>query len=632
MEVGRGGEIILVRLPPTTQATESPPVSNTTPGASNSTASREVGRGPQGYRGGWEWGIWGKRFSAGVSCGVVGLIGWIIGNYFAELPDIQKHLDLNAHVASLGNSMFFLALALTSFLLWPLPLLHGRKPYLLMSISLLLPLQLPQALSLPPYTTTAQDWNRSMQPYVVCLIFFRTLSGIVLGFGFINSFSTIVDLFGPDTGACCRGGVVYNTRIPMEGHNHFHQVPGGESGVRIGIWLGVYTWFLTSSPGFGFLFGKITVSKTTPAWGFWIVAILGGSLLMLIILIPEVRPPWTKVRLTRRTSRNRRTGRSARVEKQHVERGELGLVMFGKSPRWWWQEVWGGLALSAKMFSQIGFMGVAIYVGWVFGHLVVVMRLLASLIMSEYKFNPSDIGLAILALPLGSLLCIPTQLSLFYIVNFRHRSSHIMSNRNYGHSHQGKHPYRWALWIGGVLLPISSTALSIAADGPPTHFMVPVFFAAVLYFAGTLAITECFVVLMDNFDISDLPEPYISSASGSISQGANHTGYPHGTQRPSSLSSSEDDRFTTSHPCLSAALAITHGLAFSFGAMAEGISPHIIDEIGVRKGLGVMAGFTVLFTLVLMQVLWRNKEVRLAEVFDSDETELSVKVCLLQRG
>lgn len=359
MEMGRNGEIILVKIPGALGHHES----------FSRTKNVEVSR-PR-YQGGWQWGLWGKRFVAAVACAVVGLIGWIVGNYHAEATAIQKYLQISPYVTSLGNSMFFLGLAIPTSMLWPLSLLHGRKPYLLVSIALLLPLQLPQALSLPPYTNAAHGNGGSMQPYIVCLLFFRTLSGIILGLAFMNTLSTLIDLFGPDTGACCRGGVVFSSQVPMEGQNQFSSIPGGESGVRIGIWLGIYIWLFASFQGIGFVFGKITIAKTTPAWGFWIITIIGGILLIFIVLGPEVRPPWSKKKLPQRRA-NRVP--QARIAREIVERGEIKMVVFGSSPRWWWEEVWAGLILSWTMMKQIGFFVISLYVGWVFGYLIMVVR------------------------------------------------------------------------------------------------------------------------------------------------------------------------------------------------------------------------------------------------------------------
>lgn len=260
--------------------------------------------------------------------------------------------------------------------------------------------------------------------------------------------------------------------------------------------------------------------------------------------------------------------------------------------------------------------------------------------MDAYGFRETRTGLAVLGTALGALFSVPVQLSTFYSTNFRHRSVITLRNRHYGHRHKGLHPYRWALYVGSIMLPIASMALAISAGGPPTHYIAPIIFAALVSFSGTLAIAECHVLLMDNFDTSDLPEIALSSISGSTSQGASSTGLPHGTQRPIAIENPDvPDNFTTSHPTVTSGLAIFHGLSFVFAAAAVGFSTYIIDGIGIRGGLGVYTALTALFSAALAAVLWRRKGARMLEVFNVDDGSQGmgdgVRICrisLLQQG
>jgi len=176
------------------------------------------------------------------------------------------------------------------------------------------------------------------------------------------------------------------------------------------------------------------------------------------------------------------------------------------------------------------------------------------------------------------------------------------------------------------MLPVSSLALTISAAGPPVRFGVPVFFAAVVSFSGAMVIAECYSTMMDNFDISDLPEPSLTPGSGSLS---NSTTHQHGTQLPANLNLS-DDSFTTSHPCLSSGLAIFHGVAFLFAAMAVGVSTYIVEGTGVRSGLGASTALTCAMTVILVLALRRNKVARSAEVFGNDRRDRDARVSLLQ--
>lgn len=317
-------------------------------------------------KGGWDWSLPKKRYAAGVHCGIIILLGFIIGCYGGESSAIKASLGISTSLTSMGNVLFILGVAIPSLLFWPLSLLHGRKPYVLLSIALTIPLQLPQALSLPPHTIPNQE--RSMVPFIVCILFFRAISGFVLGFASMNVLATLIDLFGPDTGACCRGGVVFNSSTPVEGQDKFHLVPGGEAGARIGIWLGIWAWMFFAFGGVGYLVGQLIASQSSPAWGFWIVAIVATLLLSLVWLVPEVRPPWRKQRPINR----RRAGWKGNEENRHEDRGEITMVVSGTSPKWWWEEIRAGVVLSWRMCNQLGFLVIATYVGWTAGEMAMV--------------------------------------------------------------------------------------------------------------------------------------------------------------------------------------------------------------------------------------------------------------------
>lgn len=176
---------------------------------------------------------------------------------------------------------------------------------------------------------------------------------------------------------------------------------------------------------------------------------------------------------------------------------------------------------------------------------------------------------------------------------------------------------------------MASIALTISAAGPPVHFMAPVFFTAVVSFSGAMVIAECYNMMMDNFDISDLPEPALTPGSGSLS---NSTTHQHRTQLPASLHR-YDESFTTSHPCLSSGLAIFHGIAFLFAAMAVGVSASLEDAGLVRTGLAVYTALTCGMTVALVFALRRNTTARSAEVFSNGGRRgRDARVSLLQQS
>lgn len=324
----------------------------------------EESSGSDRYTGGWDWSLRKKRIAAAIACLIPGFVGFVMGCYFGEAAAIQKSLQVSGNIVALGNVGFLADVALSGLVFWPLPLLHGRKPYSLVSLALVVPLQLPQALSLPPHTTLGQRVGAPILPYVVCSLVFRILSGIIMGFAGLTSLATILDMFGPDTGACCRGGVVFNNGIPVEGMDKYYLVPGGEAGARVGVWLGVWAWFFVASPGVGFFIGQIIAEKFDPAWGFWVAAIADIVLLFAAATIPEVRPPWRRLVGGEKLSGWVRSG---------VERGELALVIFGKPPERWWKEVWAGLKMTGRICGQVGFLILAVYTAWAVGQVTVIM-------------------------------------------------------------------------------------------------------------------------------------------------------------------------------------------------------------------------------------------------------------------
>lgn len=107
-----------------------------------------------------DWSKARKRYVASVACMSTALIGVLVGIYAGLVPSIQYYIvDLN-HYAILGNVVFYFGLAIPSFFFWPLPLLHGRKPYILSSLVIAMPLLFPQAISVSqvrsPYTS---EWR-----------------------------------------------------------------------------------------------------------------------------------------------------------------------------------------------------------------------------------------------------------------------------------------------------------------------------------------------------------------------------------------------------------------------------------------------------------------------------------------
>ena len=291
-----------------------------------------------------DWSSSRKRFTATVVCITTAFMGLIIGIYAGEVPAIQYAIADEHHYTILGNVFFYIGLAITTALFYPLPLLHGRKPYTLAALAILLPLQFPQALAVEgsrsPYVAT----------YRVGLLVPRIFAGIVTGFANINFITTLLDLFG----ASLQSG---NPHQETVNENDVRRHGGG-----MGVWLSIWTWCAIGSLGLGFLIGAGIISGLNVSWGYWILIILNAAVLVLNILTPEVR----RSAYRRSMAEVRNGGEVSR----RVARGEIKMHLQSTGPIWWWEEVWWGHVLAIRMLKQPGFAVLSLYLGWIYGQVV----------------------------------------------------------------------------------------------------------------------------------------------------------------------------------------------------------------------------------------------------------------------
>ena len=294
-----------------------------------------------------DWSTGRKRLVAAVTCITTALMGLILGIYAGEVPALQYALADEHHYTILGNVVFFLGLSVTTSLLWPLPLLHGRKPYILAALIILLPLQFPQGLAV----------NNPRSPYVpsykVGVLLPRAVSGLVMGLANINFLTTLLDLFG----ASLQSG---NPHQEYVNENDVRRHGGG-----IGAWLGIWTWCSVMSIGLGFLIGASVISSLNVSWGFWITIVLNATVLLINVMIPEVRrSPY------RRSMAEVRTGTDI---SRRIARGEIKMHLESTGPKHWYEEVTAGYVLAFRMLKQPGFLILALYQGWIYGQIVMVI-------------------------------------------------------------------------------------------------------------------------------------------------------------------------------------------------------------------------------------------------------------------
>ena len=294
-----------------------------------------------------DWSTSRKRFVASVTCITTAFMGMIIGIYAGEVPAIQYAIADEHHYTILGNVLFFLGLAITTALFYPLPLLHGRKPYTLAALAILLPLQFPQALAI----NSQRDPN--VMTYRIGLLLPRIIAGMVMGFANINFITTLLDLFG----ASLQSGNPHQETVNV---NDVRRHGGG-----MGVWLGIWTWCAIGSIGIGFLVGAGIISGLDVSWGFWITIIVNAAVLVLNILSPEVRRS-----AYRRSMAEVRSGGEV---SRRVARGEIKMHLKATGPIWWWEEVFAGHVLALRMLLQPGFAILSFYLGWIYGQVVLVI-------------------------------------------------------------------------------------------------------------------------------------------------------------------------------------------------------------------------------------------------------------------
>ena len=474
-------------------------------------------------------------------------------------------------------------MAVTTFFFWPLPLLHGRKPYLLVALAVALPLQFPQAI----IVMTRRD--PGIAGFRVGLLLSRALSGLALGFAHINLKTTLLDLFGASLQSSHpHGEVVLVDDIRRHG--------GG-----MGLWLGIWSFAFISSLAVGFLIGAAIISELNVSWGFYVCVVLIALTLFLDVITPETR-----------RAPHRRTMQEVELPNssiaRRVARGEIRMHVKGDGPKWWYEEVFAGIYLSFKMLDQPGFGLMALYLGWIYGQIVLIIvvkptsfivskrstdlsQLLGNLLSAVYKWRPEYVGLGVLSLAVGALLAIPnTKGNIFS--RSRQGPPRTDSMTFQPRVTWTSHMVRRAAFM--VVLPLAGLGYTFGSAGTRVHFMVPIVLAGLIGYVSNLAIAECNGLIMETFDTSDL-QPGVNSK-----------------HRLQSLPLSTRRRRTTysSYPRVSAGFFVSQTLGFLFAAAATGVGGIVTRRVGAQKATAITAGILLGLTLLLTVSLWRYKSVQ----------------------
>ncbi|RKF57325.1 hypothetical protein OnM2_075004 [Erysiphe neolycopersici] len=512
-----------------------------------------------------DWSPGRKRLVASVACISTALVGILVGIYAGETPAIQYYIVDFHHYTVLGNVLFFFGLAIPTFFAWPLPLLHGRKPYILGAMSLAMPLLFPQALAVGEFRS----------PYVsiwrVCLILPRAAMGFCLGFANMNFKCILTDLFGAS---------LQSTNPHQE---HADEFDVRRHGGGMGAWLGLWTWSALGSIGIGFLIGAIFIDKLSPSWGFYVSIIIIAFVMLLNVVCPEVRRAAYRRSVAQVVTED--------VISHRLARGEVKMHMVKIGPKWWGEELQYGIRLSHSMLQQPGFLIMSLYIAWIYGQQVLITVLLGALLSDDYKFRSTLVGLSATAIPLGALVAIPFQKASFFSRSRRNPPLDDDGTLSKKKLHWSSHMIRRAIFV--LFLPLFGLFITVTAGGPPIPFILPILGAGVVGFLSNLAMAECYGIIMETFDTSDL-EPGMT-----------------GRSRDSSSKNEGKPTNYSSFPRVSSAFAIIETFGFIFAAGSSGIGGVLSRKLGRQAAIGLMASVLLVLSILLLGVLYRFTEVQI---------------------
>ena len=248
------------------------------------------------------------------------------------------------------------------------------------------------------------------------------------------------------------------------------------------------------------------------------------------------------------------------------------------------------------MLRQPGFMIMAVYVGWIYAQVILIICLLGSLTSKDYKLRSPLVGLCVAFISIGALVSIPFQKANIFS---RHRNYPQLSNMDTLLDKKftwTSHLLRRAIFL--TLLPILGMAYTVSSAGGHIPVPVPVLFATLIGTTSALAVAECNGLIMENFDCSDLLPGMIGRPRGYSNKQPKRTNY-------------------SSHPRIAAGFAVCHTFGFLLAALATAVAGTAQRNLGQREATGIVAGVLFVLTALLLAVLVRFKEV---EIIPSSKT------------
>ncbi|KAI4680379.1 uncharacterized protein J4E84_008027 [Alternaria hordeiaustralica] len=512
------------------------------------------------------WSTGKKRLTASIACINTALLGIIVGIYAGEVPRIQYSLADERHIVIIGNAVLYAGLAISTFFAWTLPLLHGRKPYILASLAIALPLQFPQAIVVSGY-------HNKEARYRVGLLLSRGVSGLVLGFANVNYITVLLDLFGASLQS-------KNPHQEFVVANDVRRHGGG-----MGMWLGIWSWCWIASIAVGFQIGAAIIDRLSPQWGFYIIVVILAFALVLNITTSETR------RAPFRKSVTEVYDSDENYITRRVSRGEVKLHIETEGPKYWFEEVWAGIKLMTMMLCQPGFLVLALYLGWIYAQVVLVIVLLGALLSRDYRWKPTKVGAGVISIAIGAFLAIPlTKAGIFS----RERKSAFRTDSMTFQKQVtwSSHLVRRAIFT--LTLPLMGMAYTVSSARCPQPWLVPIIFAGAVGFLSILAIAECHGLMMETFDTCDL-QPGVNTR-----------------HRLQSMAVQDRRRRTnyTSFPRVTAGIFASQIIAFVLAAVATMVGGNMTRSLGAQKSTGATAGILFGITVLLILVLCRFKSVQ----------------------
>lgn len=456
---------------------------------------------------------------------------------------------------------------MSTFIVWPLPLLHRRKPYLLAALALALPLQFPQALVVGQMRSPRDvRWRAG-------LLSARAITGWVFGFANVNYFTVLLDLFGASLQS-------QNPHQEVVVLNDVRRHGGG-----MGMWLGIWSWCWIASLAVGFQIGAAIIGHLSPDWGFYVVILILAAALILNIMASETR------RAPHRKSVTEVYDRDENFITRRVSRGECKLHISTEGPKYWFEEVWAGMKLSVMMMCQPGFFVLSFYLGWIYAQINLVIILLGALLSIEYKWQPRYVGAGVMSIAVGAFFAIPlTKAGIFS----RERKSPFRTDSMTFQKQVtwSSHLVRRAIFT--LTLPLMGIAYTVSSAGRPSPYIVPLVFAGTLGFLSILAVAECHGIIMETFDTCDL-QPGVNTR-----------------HRFESLAIQDRRRRTnyTSFPRVCAGIFASQTIAFILAGVATLVGGSMTRRLGAQKSTGATAAILLGLTVLLTAVLWRFKQVQ----------------------